>query len=419
MDKKLKIIHLSYADKHGGGAARASWRIHESLLSIGVDSKMLVWDTRMKNPSIFKFFKGKSEKLKFFKFYLFKFLSQKIIGLMKSNNTTLHSINRFGLITAKNINKLNGDIIHIHWIGSEFIKIEELKKIKKPIVFHLHDLWLLLGSEHYPLNKNDERYKLGYSKKSRHKNHKGIDVDRKTYIRKNKNFKNVKVNIISTTSWLNSYVENSSLFNEINSIVIPCPIDLNVFKPLDKTLTRKVLNLSLENKIVLFGALAATSDQRKGFHLLLDSLRKINNKFTNIEIIVFGSDTPDNAPDFGFKTTYVGQIFDEITLALYYATADVFINPTLMEAFGQTTLESICCGTPVVAYDYSGTTDIIEHKKNGYLAKPFSTEDFALGIEFCLKEELKEQLRENCIKKSKNYEKSKIALQLKNFYESI
>ena len=183
MNKNLKVIHLSFGDKFGGGAARASWRIHESLLSIGVDSKMIVWKNSMNEDGMSDISSKNPKKYKLYRYRLVSFISEKITKLMKSNNSILHSINRFGVISAKDINKLDADIIHMHWIAFEFIKIEELKKIKKPIVFHLQDLWLILVTEHYPLYKNDERYNFEYSYKSRHKVHKKFDIDRYSYLR--------------------------------------------------------------------------------------------------------------------------------------------------------------------------------------------------------------------------------------------
>ena len=71
-------------------------------------------------------------------------------------------------------------------------------------------------------------------------------------------------------------------------------------------------------------------------------------------------------------------------LWLDYSAADVMIVPSLQEAFGQTASESMACGTPVVAFAHSGLLDIVEHKKTGYLAKPYEIQDLSHGINWIL-----------------------------------
>ncbi|WP_334089327.1 glycosyltransferase, partial [Helicobacter typhlonius] len=78
------------------------------------------------------------------------------------------------------------------------------------------------------------------------------------------------------------------------------------------------------------------------------------------------------------------SLHDDIALALLYSASDVFIMPSFVESFGQTALESLSCGTPVVAFDTSGLKDIITHKYNGYLAKCYEAQDLKNGIEWIL-----------------------------------
>ena len=51
-----------------------------------------------------------------------------------------------------------------------------------------------------------------------------------------------------------------------------------------------------------------------------------------------------------------------------------------MEAFGKTLVEALSCGTPVVCFDATGPKDIVQHQVNGYRAKPFDSEDLAIGV---------------------------------------
>ena len=88
--------------------------------------------------------------------------------------------------------------------------------------------------------------------------------------------------------------------------------------------------------------------------------------------------------DIDFKTRYLGTLSDEISLALIYAAADVFVAPSVHENLPNTVIESLACGTPCVAFKIAGMPDLIQHKQNGYLAHPFATEDLAPGIAWVL-----------------------------------
>jgi glycosyltransferase involved in cell wall biosynthesis len=110
-----------------------------------------------------------------------------------------------------------------------------------------------------------------------------------------------------------------------------------------------------------------------------------------LELVVFGSAQPENAPDLGFKTHYLGTLSDDLSLALVYSAADVFVLPSTQDNLPNTVLEAIACGTPCVAFNIGGMPDMIEHQKNGYLAQPYKIEDLAQGIAWVLENEERHQ----------------------------
>ncbi len=103
-------------------------------------------------------------------------------------------------------------------------------------------------------------------------------------------------------------------------------------------------------------------------------------------MLVFGGDEPESPPTTGLDAKYLGRASDESLIRLYSA-ADVFVCPSMEENFGQTALESLACGTPVVAFDIGGLPDMVEHERNGYLARPFSTDDLANGISWIFEDD--------------------------------
>jgi len=164
-----------------------------------------------------------------------------------------------------------------------------------------------------------------------------------------------------------------------------------------KKRARELWSLLKDKKLVLFGAIGATSDPRKGFKELSDAMGKLTSK--DMEFVVFGSSQPQNAPDFGFKTHYLGHLHDDVSLVTLYSAVDVMVVPSLQEAFGQTASESMACGTPVVSFGATGLLDIVEHQINGYLAKPFESTDLAEGIEWVLNANNYDELCKNAREK--------------------
>jgi len=112
--------------------------------------------------------------------------------------------------------------------------------------------------------------------------------------------------------------------------------------------------------------------------------------------MVFGSSEPENLPDFGLPVHYLGQLHDDVSIALLYAAADVIVTPSRQDNLPNTVVESLACGTPAVAFDIGGMPDMIEHKINGYLTRPFDTSDLATGIDWVLSDDKRH--KDLCIK---------------------
>lgn len=173
-----------------------------------------------------------------------------------------------------------------------------------------------------------------------------------------------------------------------------------------------------DKKLVLFGAMGATSDPRKGFKELSDAMGKLTSQ--DIEFVVFGSSKPQNAPNLGFKTHYLGSLHDDVSLVTLYSAVDIMIVPSLQEAFGQTASEAMACETPVVAFGATGLLDIVDNKVNGYLAKPFDATDLKDGIEWVLNSSNYEELCVNARKKVlKEFDSVVVAKRYMELYEEM
>jgi glycosyltransferase involved in cell wall biosynthesis len=78
-------------------------------------------------------------------------------------------------------------------------------------------------------------------------------------------------------------------------------------------------------------------------------------------------------------SVFVGQQTGE-DLAVALASADVFLNPSITEAFGNVTQEAMACGLPVIAAAATGATSLVEDGVTGILVDPEESEQFADAI---------------------------------------
>ena len=283
---------------------------------------------------------------------------------------------------VKRINQFDCDVVHLQWFNSEMLSIADVGKINKPIIQTLHDMWSFCGAEHYT---HDTRWQDNYSKDTRPDSLRGLDIDSWTFNRKRKHWKTPR-QLVAISQWMSDCISTSSLFSQWPVTVIPNPVDVECWKPLDKVFARSLFNLPLDKRIISFGAVGGTRNPRKGYQLLLEALNRLAAEIDDIHIVVFGQSKPQVELETPFPTTYVGNLGDQYSMCALNCASDVFANPAIQEAFGQTAAEAHACGLPVVAFNGTGLADVIEHERTGYLARPMNAEDLAHGIKWVLEQ---------------------------------
>ena len=377
----MNVVQISTSDIQGG-AARAAFRLNQALNKLNVNSKMLVHSKAGDDINVRSIAETKIQKVlaKIRPYY--DILPLK---LYKNRQKVPFSVARTGVDIYNNKFVKEADLINLHWINVGFLSLKNIKKLgllKQPIVWTLHDMWPFTGGCHYSGGCTKYREKCGQclilnSSKDR-------DLTRKIWEKKNKYYKNINLTIVTCSNWLAQCAKNSSLFNDLRIEVIPNSVDINVFKPIKKEIARDILNLSKNKYLILFGAMSATSDKRKGFDYLNKALNKIKTTYTElkdkIELIIFGASYSEDIDNLSFKTHFLGSLNDEYSLALCYSAADIFITPSLEDNLPNTIMESLSCSTPIVGFKIGGIPDMIEHKQNGYLAEYKSVDDLACGI---------------------------------------
>jgi glycosyltransferase involved in cell wall biosynthesis len=192
--------------------------------------------------------------------------------------------------------------------------------------------------------------------------------------------------------WLYNLAKASLLTVNKPIFYIPNLIDNTLYKPIEKSYAKHLLNVDPDDLILGFGAISIDSPY-KGWLYLQEALALLANKLSKIKgisVLVFGSgynkDVADSIP---FKTKFLGRLRDDLSTAIVYNAIDIMITPSTAEAFGLVILEALSCGTPVVAFNVGGIPDLILHKINGYLAAYKDSKDLAVGIEYCVDNNIK------------------------------
>lgn len=369
----MKVVHLSLEDSFGAG--RAAIRISNAIQKTGIDSSVCVLN---KNEMADSYAIG-LRRLDRLKVMLYDRFNHMLLN--KYPERGYFHVDQYGIDLSKYPEIQNADILHFHWINEgiwseKFIK--SLIKLNKPIVWTMHDMWTFTGGCHY--DDFCGKYKDGCSMCPVLKSKKEKDEAFHAQQKKSSYLAQLRIQLVGCSNWITEQANESLVGKRLNykPICILNPTNAAAFKLYEKELCKQLLEIKTDKKLILFGAVNAASDKRKGAKYLIEALKKLNPE--EYILGIFGSKDVDlDLEQFEYKN--FGRVNDDLHLALIYNAADVFVAPSLQENLANTVMESLTCGTPVVAFEIGGMPDMISHGENGYLAKPYESADLAKGIE--------------------------------------
>jgi glycosyltransferase involved in cell wall biosynthesis len=382
----MKVMFLNASDIDGG-AARGALRLLHGVREEGVEARLLVQRKTGDDPFVIGPQTNPGKVMAFVR----PGLESLYVGLCAGQVEGMYSPALVPDSLPAKTAEFNPDIVHLHWVANGMMRVETLRRFNRPLVWTLHDSWAFTGGCHVPLDCTRYRESCGQcpvlGSSRQH------DLSRRLWRRKQRAWHGLDLTVVTPSRWLAECARSSSLFRDTRIEVIPNGLDLRRFKPVDRRIARDLLSLPQERKLILFGGKWITNDRNKGFHLLGEALRGLAGRRgdSTTEVVVFGSSEPAQPPDLGLKTHYLGWLHDDVSIALLYAAADLFVSPSIQENLSYAVMEAMACGTPCVAFDQGGMPDLIDHGRNGYLARPFEPDDLAQGIAWVLADEDRRQ----------------------------
>ena len=372
---KFKIIHLNYYEEHGG-AAQAAFRLHNELLSHNISSEY--WAVVKSSSS------EKTIQVKIKHRLFWQRVSAAICRLQLSSNKAPKSLGVFSSGIIEKINQSDADIVHFHWINGEMLSIKEVSKITKPVEWTFHDTWPICGTEHY-FNMGDsatDRYLHGYLNSN--KEDIGLDVDKYVWNLKRRHWSDFYPYIVTPSKWLRDLVNKSKLFQNRNIAFIPNGINTNEWKALDKSKARDCFGINLSSKVVSMGAMTM-DNEIKGGKLLRSIMDKLlqDKSCSDIVFLVSGAGESKYINE-NATVVRTGLLRTNEQMRQFYNVADLFILPSLIDNLPNMLMEAMACGTPCVGFNTGGVPEMIDHKKNGYVAESFNVDDFVNGMKWVL-----------------------------------
>ncbi len=381
----MRVLHVN-TTSHLGGAARAMRRFSQALIKKGHQSQFLVGRSKYpEDPDIHLIWNQVSE---------YRTLPNSLISRIGNQLEKYIGINSWSnrpnlRLPDTDLYKWS-DIIDLRNLFGGYFNLWVLPLLTtgKPVVWRLPDMWAVTGHCSYPYDC--ERWKSGchdcplLTAQGRLKvepppTH--WDGTKRVWRAKKALYQESQLHIIVTTEWMRDQVSQSILGNARSISVISNGVDLDVYQPINKKQARADLGLPLDEKILLWSA-HRKGAYRKGFRVANEAMKILqnNNPFAPM-FITMGSQERWNEPEMLSKYKHFGFVEEPENQALIYAAADAFLCTTLADGQPQTALESMACGTPVIAFDLGPMPEEVIDGRTGFIVQTQDPESLVVGIE--------------------------------------
>jgi len=383
----MKILHLA-TDDNFGGAARAAYRQHLALRRHGIDSRMLVRHKHSNDADVAVYSGDRSFVCRAARVLRRTWIDHQEKRSRKSSREIMCGLTdpRADLLRDVSAEISEADVINIHKV-QHFVDLPALLRClpsSKPVVITLHDLSPITGGCDYPGSCRRFEAACGCcpimdSHRAGDYSHRIFRVKEMAYSRPSRE----RLVFVTNSLWSGEKARLSALTKGRKVEVIHHGLDQSVYSPQKRRESRQALGIGAEEAVLLFGA-HDLGLPHKGGRYLRDALVNVRCQ-RSIRLLTMGGGHFEAGS--GYLHTHFGQVESDELQALLYQAADVFVIPSLEEAFGQSALEAIACGAVVAGFSVGGIPDIVKCGLNGLLVERQNTQALSEALLKLLKDE--------------------------------
>ncbi len=359
----MKVAHITISAS--GGAGIAAGRSVAALREVGIEAELWTADPpdeggrRVRSPR-WSGWRGRIDRWPLWRYPRRCFFSEWSNSVLPSR-------------IARTVKRSAPDLVHLHWLGGGFVRVEELKRFPMPIVWTLHDTWPLTGGCHYP--DDCRRFAAGCGSCPQLSSTIGDDLSARNFSRKRRAFAGVS-RWIAPSIWIRDLARQSPLAAGSQVEIVPNGLDGTVFRPGDRASARRRLELP-ENAVVFAAGAVDLRERRKGAHFLPEAVRLAQHRLGRpCILVVFGRGVAGSAES-RLNTRALGPIEDPAKLAAVYRAADLLLLPSTQDNLPNIAVEALACGCPTVAFDSGGIRDIVRDDVTGELVSEQSAASLA------------------------------------------
>ena len=379
----MRVLIINTSERIGGAAIAAS-RLMDALKKNGVRASMLVRDKQTDRLTVHAAGGGWWRPLCFLWERLCVFVSNGF-----SRRTLFWTdIANTGIDVTRMAEFQRADVVHLHWVNQGFLSLDVIGKIVrsgKKVVVTMHDQWYFTGVCHH--SDECEKYAELCCDCELMRGRLMGDMAKKVFLRKRQIYKGGHVTFVGCSRWIADRARRSRLTEGHKVVNIPNPIDTDLFCMMDKARAREAMRLPQDKRLLLFGCQRIT-DERKGFRLLVEALQQIEQARPELakemEIVVVGGEAESVRSQVPFGIIPISYVSDTERMVALYNAVDIFVTSSLQENLPNTIMEAMACGVPCVGFNVGGVPEMIDHKRNGYVAEYRNAQDLADGIVWTL-----------------------------------